>query len=69
MKIQVAGEPREYADGLTVQGLIEAEKVQNPLYVTVSVNDPFVRSDEFASHVLKDGDQVEFMYFMGGGAR
>ncbi|MDD5800493.1 MAG: sulfur carrier protein ThiS [Coriobacteriales bacterium] len=69
MKIQVAGEPREYADGLTVQGLIEAEKVQNPLYVTVSVNDAFVRSDEFASHVLKDGDQVEFMYFMGGGAR
>lgn len=69
MKIQVAGEPREYADGLTVQGLIEAEKVQNPMYVTVSVNDAFVRSDEFASHVLKDGDQVEFMYFMGGGAR
>lgn len=69
MKIQVAGEPREYAGGLTVQGLIEAEKVQNSLYVTVSVNDAFVRSDEFASHVLKDGDQVEFMYFMGGGAR
>lgn len=69
MKIKVAGEPKEYPEGTTVQALIEAEKVENPLYVTVSVNDAFVRSDEFATRKLADGDEVEFMYFMGGGAR
>ena len=38
-----------------------------PDYVTVSVNDEFVDADKKADTVLKDGDNVEFLYFMGGG--
>lgn len=67
MIITVAGNKKEYQDGLTVAQLIEAEKVDNPLYVTVSLNDEFVKSDTFEETVLKDGDNVEFLYFMGGG--
>ena len=67
MKITVAGESKEYGDGLTVAGLIEAEQVETPEYVTVSVNEEFIDSDAFADHVLKEGDEVEFLYFMGGG--
>ena len=69
MKLTVAGEAKEYADGLTVKELIDAEQLDNPLYVTVSVNDEFVRNDDFETTRLSDGDVVEFMYFMGGGAR
>ena len=54
-------------DGLTVAELIEAEKIDNPLYVTVSVNEEFVEGGTFDKAVLKDGDNVEFLYFMGGG--
>ena len=43
-------------------------KGQNPDYVTVTVNDDFVDSDAFDKTELKDGDAVEFLYFMGGGA-
>lgn len=68
MKLTVTGVPKEYADGLTVAKLIELEQVETPEYVTVSVNDEFIRSDTFAETVLKDGDSVEFLYFMGGGA-
>lgn len=68
MKLTVTGVPKEYADGLTVAKLIEQEQVETPEYVTVSVNDEFIRSDTFAETVLKDGDSVEFLYFMGGGA-
>lgn len=68
MKLTVTGVPKEYADGLTVEKLIELEQVETPEYVTVSVNDEFIRSDTFAEIVLKDGDSVEFLYFMGGGA-
>lgn len=67
MKLTVAGFPKEYADGLTVAKLIELEQVETPEYVTVSINDEFIRSNTFAETVLKDGDSVEFLYFMGGG--
>ncbi len=67
MKITVAGEKKEVADNLTVAALIEQENVETPQYVTVSVNEEFIDSDSFETHVLKDGDEVEFLYFMGGG--
>ena len=67
MKITVAGEMKEVADGLTVAALIEQEQVETPQYVTVSVNEEFIDSGAFESTVLKEGDEVEFLYFMGGG--
>lgn len=67
MKLNVAGTAREYADGLTVAQLLELEKVEMPQYISVSVNDGFVRSESFAETVLREGDTVEFLYFMGGG--
>ena len=67
MKITVSGEKKEVADGLTVSALIEQEQVETPQYVTVSVNEEFIDKDDFDSHVLNDGDEVEFLYFMGGG--
>ena len=44
-----------------------AENVETPQYVTVSVNEEFVESGAFDTTVLKDGDVIEFLYFMGGG--
>ncbi len=67
MKIVVAGEQNEVRDGITVSELIELENVETPEYVTVSVNEEFINSETFDSHVLKEGDEVEFLYFMGGG--
>ena len=67
MIITVAGNKKEVKDGLTVAELIEQEKVETPQYVTVSVNDEFVEIGTFATTALKDGDNVEFLYFMGGG--
>lgn len=67
MKITVAGESKEYKDGLILPELIELENVEMPEYVTVSINEEFVESAAKESTVLKDGDNVEFLYFMGGG--
>ena len=66
MTITAAGNKKEVADGLTVAQLIIDEKVETPEYVTVTINDEFVESGTFESTVLKDGDVVEFLYFMGG---
>lgn len=67
MTITVAGNKKEYAEGLTVAELIKVEDVENPLYVTVTINDDFIKSDIFETTVLQEGDSVEFLYFMGGG--
>ena len=69
MKITVAGNKKEYEDGITVAELIVKENVENPEYVTVTVNDDFVERDDFETIKLNEGDAVEFLYFMGGGAR
>lgn len=67
MIITVAGVKKEVADALTVAQLVIDENVETPQYVTVTINDDFVESREFERTVLKDGDSVEFLYFMGGG--
>ncbi|MGN0696647.1 MAG: sulfur carrier protein ThiS [Oscillospiraceae bacterium] len=69
MLITVAGEKKEVKDGITVSELIEQEKVETPQYVTVSINEEFVESGTFDTTVLKESDNVEFLYFMGGGCR
>lgn len=69
MIITVAGEKKEVKDGITVSELIEQEKVETPQYVTVSINEEFVESGTFDTTVLKESDNVEFLYFMGGGSR
>jgi len=67
MKLTVSGSQKEYADDLTLAQLVEIEKVETPIYVTVSLNEAFVESGAFAKTTLHDGDTVEFLYFMGGG--
>ena len=67
MTITVAGNKKEVADNLTVAQLIIDENVETPEYVNVTINDEFVKSGTFEETTLKDGDVVEFLYFMGGG--
>ena len=67
MFITVAGNKKEVNDGITVSQLIVNEKVENPEYVSVSLNDDFVKSGDFNSTILNENDIVEFLYFMGGG--
>lgn len=68
MKLIITGEKKEYPEGITVKQLIAEENVENPEYVTVSLNDEFVDQGAFEGTVLKDGDEIEFIYFMGGGS-
>lgn len=68
MYITVAGKKTEVDNGISIAKLIEVEAVENPLYVTVSVNEEFIDSSAFEETVLKENDSVEFLYFMGGGS-
>ena len=68
MTFTIAGEKKEYEEGITLDKLIEEEQIDNPDYVTVTINDEFIDREAFPATAIKEGDAVEFLYFMGGGA-
>ena len=68
MKIKVKGEEVEYDQELTVEELLVEEDVDMPDMVSVELNGEILARDKFSEVVVKDGDEVEFLYFMGGGS-
>jgi sulfur carrier protein len=67
-KIKVNDEEQEVQLPLTLSQLIKDNKVFQPEMVTIQVNEEFVEKEDYDKTQLKDGDQVDFLYFMGGGA-
>ena len=68
MKVTIAGNTKDIAEGITLAQLVIDEKVENPEYVTVTVNDEFVENHDLANVDVKENDNIEFLYFMGGGS-
>ena len=54
---------------INLKELLVVAKADQPEYVTVQLNGEFVDHSGFEDTFVKDGDTVEFLYFMGGGAR
>ena len=67
-KITVNGETQEVQLPLSLTELIKQNNVQQPEMVSVQVNDDFVDRNEWNDLQIKEGDVVDFLYFMGGGA-
>jgi sulfur carrier protein len=68
MKIKINGQDVVVEEKISIARLLETQKVEMANYVTVQLNDEFVERDGFADTLLNEGDVVEFLYFMGGGA-
>ena len=66
-KLIVNGEDQEVQLPATVADLIKQNNVAQPEMVSVQVNEEFVDREEFATLQLNEGDEVDFLYFMGGG--
>jgi len=52
---------------LSVSDIMLSEGVKSPETVTVQLNEEYLPSEHFISKKLKDGDSIDFVYFMGGG--
>lgn len=68
MKLRVNGELKEIKDSITVTEILEIEKVEAPDMVSVQLNGEFVDRDKFSRTILKENDEIDFLYFMGGGS-
>lgn len=69
MKILVNGTEQEIASAISLLDLIKKNKVEQPNMVSVQINGEFILREKFNSTTISEGDEVDFLYFMGGGAR
>lgn len=67
MELHVNGKPMEVSDGMTAAGLLDQLTIR-PERVVVEVNLTILKRDQLCSTVLKPGDHVEIVHFVGGGA-
>tara|TARA_B100001094_G_C17908414_1_gene659996 strand:- start:403 stop:612 length:210 start_codon:yes stop_codon:yes gene_type:complete len=68
MNIKVNGEDTnlEKSD-VSVTELLKIKDVKMPDMVSVEYNGEILDREAFETTLVKDGDQLEFLYFMGGG--
>lgn len=65
MQVKINGKPEEVHGG-TVLDLLKAKKI-DPHMVAVELNDAMVERDILATTPVKEGDALEFLFYMGGG--
>ena len=54
-------------ESMNVLQLLEFQEVDMPDMVSVSINGDVLKRETFETTLIKEGDAVEFVYFMGGG--
>jgi len=54
---------------LSIVELLQLKNIESPEMVSVQLNGIVVEPDLYQQTAVADGDEVEFLYFMGGGSR
>lgn len=67
MHLQLNGEQRDFPDGLTLAALVEHLGMK-PDRVAVELNMEIIPRANWQNTQLKDGDKLEIVHFVGGGA-
>lgn len=69
MIVKVNGKEQTFNNGqLSVSELLKVSKVERPEVVSVQLNGEFVKKEDYGSTHVKETDEIDFLYFMGGGA-
>src|SRR3989344_6464947 len=66
IKISLNGKPNEIKAGMTVSELLAKWRMR-PELVTVEINEEILQKLDYETAVIKNGDNVEFVFYMGGG--
>ena len=66
MTIKLNGDPHEIPGPLSVSALLEQLEI-DARRVAVELNLDVVKKAAYASSLIKDGDEVEIVNFVGGG--
>jgi len=64
--ITLNGKKEEVEPGVTISKLLEVKKIR-PEVVTIELNENIIGRSRYGELLLKAGDRLEFVYYMGGG--
>jgi thiamine biosynthesis protein ThiS len=67
LRIQVNGEAREAAENTSLPELVASLNLK-PEQIAVELNQSVVRRAEWPRTILRDGDRIEIVHFVGGGS-
>jgi sulfur carrier protein len=65
MQLKINGKSEEFPGG-SVLDLLKTKKIE-PQMVAVEVNDSLVEREQYGATQLREGDRLEFLFYMGGG--
>jgi len=65
LQLKINGKFEEFPGG-SVLDRLKTKKIE-PQMVAVEVNDSMVEREQLATTELKEGDRLEFLFYMGGG--
>ena len=66
MNIRINGKPESIAPEMSIEKLLSSRNLE-PACVVVELNRAIIKKEHFGSSILKDGDTVEILRFVGGG--
>jgi len=70
MKIKVNGKDQSIQKNtVSVSELLKRNKVESIEMVSVQLNGNFIDKNDFDKKKLKENDELDFLYFMGGGEK
>ena len=68
MKIFINGKKESIElERVSVIKLLKVKDVEMPEMVSVQLNGSILNKDDFDTTFIQDDDQIDFLYFMGGG--
>ncbi len=67
MRVTLNGKPTTLADGATVRNLLDDLELA-PVRVAVEINEDLVPRRTFDQAVIREGDTIEIVTFVGGGS-
>lgn len=67
MKIKINGKIKEFEKEINIAEILSQSKVEMPEAVSVQLNGKFVKKENFQKTFVREKDEVDFLYFMGGG--
>jgi sulfur carrier protein len=66
MKIVVNGQDREFRENATLLDILRELSLEDKV-MAAAVNMNIVKQDDWKSYIIKDGDKLELLDFVGGG--
>lgn len=66
IKIQINGKEENIPDKISISDLLETKGIRQEV-VTIEVNGQIIEKKQYPQITIKEGDIIEFIFYMGGG--